>query len=629
MDRETRRHSTLQIKLEANFAIFTVLVVALSLSALYFNARTRTRQDVRQRLHDIVSIAAQQIDAGAHSTLTDPDQENGTTYLQIKHTLQQIRDIGSDLYFVYTMRLDAEGQIIFIVDAEENPDDIAHLGDIYDDASDLLMTNIATLESPIVEDEFYTDKWGTWLTGYAPFYQPDGKREGVLGIDINADQVKIYEQQLLWRGLLVFGVTLPLALLFGWLLGRRIAFPLVQLTDTATAMAAGDLEQSIPTVKTNDEIGALAQAFGSLAAQLRSLISGLEQRVDERTRDLERRSRYLEASAEVAHTASSILNADELIQKVVELIREQFGLYYVGLFLVEETNEWAVLQAGIGEAGRDMVTRGHRIRIGEGMVGWSIAKYQARIAQVAEEDAVRLIAEELPMTRSEAALPLRSRGRAIGALTVQSDQPGAFTEDIITVLQTMADQVAVALENARLYQESQIALESERRAYGEFSREAWQRMLARGNQGYRYDQHGLSASQGDRRPAMEQAIKTGNTILADVQQPDKNGTGVDATVPIRIRGHNVGTLNFHKEDGTWTDEDISLLETLAEQLAAALENAWLYEDTQRRAARESVIGKASSRMRETLDIETVLQTAAQELHKALGQVETEIWISAE
>ena len=396
---------------------------------------------------------------------------------------------------------------------------------------------------------------------------------------------------------------------------RSIANPLADLAETATQIAAGDLER-VARVEREDEIGAVAQAFNRMTARLRDLVGSLEQRVAERTRDLERRSAYLEASAQVGHAAASILETDQLMRQVVDLIREQFGLYYVGLFLVE--GEWAVLRAGTGEAGRIMLARGHRLRVGAGMIGWSIANAQARVALEAGEDAVRRVAAELPETRSEAALPLRSRGRVIGALTVQHVQPGAFDRDTIVVLQTMADQVAVALDNARLFAEAQAAMEAEHRAYGELSRAAWRDLLrARPDLAYRSDEHGVTGAGDVWRPEMEQAWREGRTVqIPNSQSPTPN----PLAVPIKVRGHVIGVLDTHKpgDAGAWTPEEVALLEALTGRLGEALESARLFQDTQRRAAREQLTREITDKMRRAVSVEGIAQTAVDELYRVLG-----------
>jgi GAF domain-containing protein len=332
------------------------------------------------------------------------------------------------------------------------------------------------------------------------------------------------------------------------------------------------------------------------------------------THELEKRSTQLEASAEVGRAATSILEIERLIQQVVELIRERFGLYYVGLFLTDEAGEWAVLRAGTGEPGQAMLSRGHRIKVGEGMVGWSVAHAQARVALEATEDAVRLATAELPDTRSEAALPLHSRGQVLGALTVQSTQPGTFDQDTMVALQIMADQVAVALDNARLFAEAREALEAERRAYSELSREAWAELLkVRPNLGFLKSKRLLSPAGDVWRPDMGTAMQTGQTILGE-------DGATSLTTPIKARGQVIGVIGARKPDdaGAWTQDEIALLETLAEQLSVALESARLYQDTQRRAVRERLTGEVTARMRETFDVETVLKTAAQEVRQALG-----------
>jgi PAS domain S-box-containing protein len=175
---------------------------------------------------------------------------------------------------------------------------------------------------------------------------------------------------------------------------------------------------------------------------------------------LERRALQLQTAAEVSHAASSILDPDDMIRQVVNLVRERFDLYYAGLFLVDQADEWAVLRAGTGEAGRQMLARGHRLEIGGGsMIGWCIANKQARIALDVGEEAVRFENPFLPETRSELALPLVSRGEAIGALTIQSTEEAAFSDEDVAVLQTMADQLANAIANVRLFEQTQIRAE--------------------------------------------------------------------------------------------------------------------------------------------------------------------------
>jgi GAF domain-containing protein/HAMP domain-containing protein len=441
---------------------------------------------------------------------------------------------------------------------------------------------------------------------------------------------------------------------------QSIASPLADLVQTAGRIAGGELDL-VADVERADEVGALAGAFNRMTAQLRELIGGLEQRVAERTRDLERRSLYLEAAAQVARTASAILDADRLFRVIVELIREQFDLYYVGLFQVGAGGQWAELRAGTGEAGRRMLTAGHRVQVGEpgSIVGWTLQHAEVRsgsVARVAQRgDATRAIEEDLPDARSEAALPLRSRGRILGALSVQSDQPDAFDQDLVVVLQTMADQVAVAMDNACLFEEGQAALAAARRASGDLSQAAWAEMLrARADLGFRSDDRGIVSAHDVWRPEMEQAMErdapvtaklrvghvddalsstdhlavpggvpagTGASVSARPEQSRGGEAGHVLAVPIRTQGEGevIGVLDLRKPDGAgaWTAAQVELAELISEQLSLALENARLYEETQRRSVREQQLREIGTRMQSTVDLDAILRMAIEDLARAL------------
>ncbi|MCC7118863.1 MAG: PAS domain-containing protein [Anaerolineales bacterium] len=168
--------------------------------------------------------------------------------------------------------------------------------------------------------------------------------------------------------------------------------------------------------------------------------------------DLTSHNNQLRTASEVSRAVASILELDQLLPKVVELIRSHFEYYYVGLFLADENFEMLTLSAATGEAGEKMLEFKHSLQIGDSsMVGWCVANNQARIALDVGQDAMRLNNPLLPLTRSELDLPLRARGRVIGAMTFQSDEEAAFTESDITALQTMSDQAANAIETARLF----------------------------------------------------------------------------------------------------------------------------------------------------------------------------------
>jgi GAF domain-containing protein len=336
---------------------------------------------------------------------------------------------------------------------------------------------------------------------------------------------------------------------------------------------------------------------------------------------LEERTKALQANAEVAREAVSVLNLPELLERIVTLISARFSFHHTGIYLLDSTGEWAELQAASSEGGRQMVAQGHRLPVRpESIVGRAISEGRHRMMQASDQAAQPLSTTELPGTRSQIALPLRARGTIIGALDVQSRESAAFDDEEVAVLQALADQVAIALSNARLFQQAQESLEAERQAYGKMSGRAWQEMLhARPVLEQRYDPQGILPTDRQWREEMKQAAQQGRSVLS------QDGVSAKAASPIKVRDQVVVVLDAHKPSGEpWTADEVSLLETLTEQLGVALDSARLYQDIQRRAAREQLAAQVTTHMRETLDVETVLKTAVQEVRQALGLPEVVI-----
>lgn len=357
----------------------------------------------------------------------------------------------------------------------------------------------------------------------------------------------------------------------------------------------------------------LAQAQQA-SQESQALRASLEQRVEDRTQDLSRRARYLEATADVARYVASELDMEELLSRMVTLISERFGFYHAAIFLLDATGRWAELHAASSEGGQRMLARGHRLEVGQkGTVGYVTARGEARIALDVGADAVFFDNPDLPDTRSALTLPLRVRGRIIGALDVQSQEAAAFTREDAAVLQSLADQLALAISNARLFERLQESVASERRAYGELSHRAWVEMLrARGEIGYVDDAEGTFPVSGTVSPAMVTAAEAGRVVQTDAQT---------VAIPVRLRegGAVLGVVSLRKPEqgGDWTREQIAMMESIAEQMGVALERARLYQDSQRLAMRERLIAESTGRLRQTLDVEAVLKTAADEIYQAL------------
>jgi len=418
-------------------------------------------------------------------------------------------------------------------------------------------------------------------------------------------------------------VTATMAV-FGWLFSTGVL--VIPENPTAAEPArwiAGTLVLFLMGVLVVVSLDYLVSRLSSALGQSRGLVEALEEQrgrleeqVAERTADLARRSAQLEAAAQVAREAARIRDVEQLLAETATLISDRFGCYHTGLFLLDGTGEYAVLRAASSEGGRRMLARGHRLRVGkEGIVGYVTAAKQARVALDVGEDAAFFDNPDLPGTRSEVALPLRVGDEVLGALDVQSTEREAFGDQDMAVLQALADQVAIAISNARLVRRVQESLETERRAYGQLTLEAWRSLVRTGiGAGQRYDPQHILPAGSDWREEMVEAMKGGQAVAG------QDDPGPTVAIPLKVRGQVIGVLDAHKPAGKggWTDDEVSLFQALVDQLGVALDSARLYQDAQRRATEDRLIGEVTARLRATLDVDTVLQTAVREMGTALG-----------
>jgi GAF domain-containing protein/HAMP domain-containing protein len=488
-------------------------------------------------------------------------------------------------------------------------------------------TNIAQVLSgqAFVASDLLEDADGIPHTlAYAPLTVYDNTRAAV-GILIDLSELVNHQRRLTINLALILAFLTLLAIVaISQFAQLNVVAPINRIRSVIEQMTSGDYAQRAETT-TVDEVGQLANVFNNMSAQLQRRLEDMEQH----TTNLQQRLVQQQISTEVAYAAAPILDLNQLTQQVAELVRHHFDLHYVGLFLMDETGEWAVLRGGASETVQKTTPLGRRIRTGEGAIGWSIANAQPRIAS--DQDIMQLTTDESPPARSEVALPLRSRGQVLGALSVQSDQPLAFDQESVRMWQRMADQLAVALDNARLFTEAQEALRVAQRAYTERSRDAWTKLLrARPEWGYSYEQKSIAPAQGAWRQEMLQVVQTGQSVYGRSTEEDEAG-GATLTLPLKVRDQTVGVLDFQKDKTgkSWTVAEIALLETVAEQLNVALESAQLYQDTQRRALREQITTEITARIRETLDVDTVLRTTIREIGDRLNIAKVEVRMSSE
>jgi GAF domain-containing protein len=421
------------------------------------------------------------------------------------------------------------------------------------------------------------------------------------------------------RSLLIF---IPLGLIIGsFLLSPRVMAGLVALLvlgylalpSARITLSGGDWA----AVGTSVAIGVVLILFTSFRnraerenlqrlaganAELQSMGQQLEARVVERTEALNRRTAQLEAASFVSRQTAAILDPTILLDEVVQLISDRFGFYHAGIFLMDTRGQFAVLQAASSDGGKRMLARGHRLEVGrEGIVGYAAYQKRARIALDVGEEAVFFSSPDLPHTRSEMALPLIVRGKVIGVMDIQSTEPEAFAAEDVNAVQSLADQIALALDNARLLAESQASLKQLQSITTESSYRAWRERIKSQKSAFRYRPTGITPLE-----LSERGEATAEAVEANILR-----------VPINLRGKEIGSIVIRRKGKgqEWSDNDQNLVSDISAQVALALENARLLEDLQRRANREQAIAQAASRFSTTTDMDTLLQLALREFHQ--------------
>lgn len=403
---------------------------------------------------------------------------------------------------------------------------------------------------------------------------------------------------------------------------RRITRPLSNLAKLAEQIASGNLDLTVK-VKQKDEIGTLANSFNSMTSQLRMQISNLEKRVSERTKELERRSIQLQVAAEVARDTTSIRDLNELLNRAVYLIRDRYGFYHAGIFLTDDRQEYAILRAATGDAGRKMLEREHKLKVGQvGIVGYVTGSGQPRIAVDVGSDPDYFRNPLLPATRSEMALPLKVNNRVIGALDVQSTEEAAFRAEDIQVLQTMADQLAVAIENARLFNEMENTLKQLQLTQGSYAGDAWKRLLQYKGHRTGYRNRGLGVEPaGELRSDVLEALERGIPDLITVKPETLSSESVAKTslaVPIKMNDQVIGVIDVLLDGEIPPTGVLNTFEEISNRLSIALDNSRLLEETRQRSEQFHMLQEITATAASHVKLQELLEDVVIKVQEGLN-----------
>jgi GAF domain-containing protein/HAMP domain-containing protein len=626
---EQRNYTRIQTRLAIAFAVMAAIITITITVMLFLQAR----RNLYTQFEDRITILLKQAEGKEWPDLlaninAAPDE--GTPnyeFLQQQQRIFMANDptIGS----VYSLQQDQLGTIYYLVgvlssDLTDKRPPI-HFGVFVDSPRQTLLEAFKSGSPYTIEKNTHSDDAGTWLSAYAPIVDSDGKKVGVFGFDISAKSLVEAERNMLFTSIVLMAGALPIFAGIGWLLGRRLARPITELTEGAKRIASGELEHRV-AVKSGDEIEILADSFNIMTSQVYELVNELEQRVEERTRNLSAKTSELEDASEklenravrltavsvVARTITTVRDVNQLLPNITETISQQFGFYHVGIFLNDPASQYAVLRASNSEGGKRMLTQGHRLRIGQvGIVGNVASTGKPRIALDTGEDAVFFNNPNLPGTKSEMALPLRVGEKIIGVLDVQSTESAAFKPEDVEILTILADQVSIAFENARLFEEAQRSAVEAQSALRQYARTDWGRLQkVRKNKGYKYSYKGIEP------------------ITTETRQADKpviDHDKVMVRIPLTVRDEKIGSLGLLMPAAKNLSEDeMDIARAIAERVSLSVENARLFEETSSRAEREKTVADISNKIRSTTNPEIMIQTALQELQNALGASKVQI-----
>lgn len=368
--------------------------------------------------------------------------------------------------------------------------------------------------------------------------------------------------------------------------------------------------------------------------ELTDLTNNLEKRIAERTKELEnanlrieKRARQFQTISQVTRAIISTQNLQDLLPQVTQVISAQFDYYHIGVFLVDINREYAVLSASNSEGGERMLERSHKLRIGQtGIVGNVAKTGKVRIALDTGADAIYFNNPDLPDTRSEMALPLlQANGEIIGVLDIQSRVPNAFYQEDIEILTTLADQVSVAIANARLYEETQKALIEADMVYRQDLKIGWEK-FSRSQKLAGIRRRGMKSSflaEPLDLPGAKEVTKTGNIY----QEKAENTNSSQLTMAVKLRDEAVGVLNIKAAMGRkWSTDEMDIINAIVERAALAIENARLLDESRRIAVKERMISDISAKIGKGTEIETILKIAVRELGTQISgaQVTVEI-----
>jgi len=460
----------------------------------------------------------------------------------------------------------------------------------------------------------FTDR-GYYLSvyGYLPVFNHNGFLTGIVSIEFKINNMATLYTRLITPATVFLVVLIVVSAIGAWLLALMVTVPIKNLTHDIQKLSVDSLRLH-NLAYSYVELSDLADAVNHVTQVKQGDITETNLQLNARNTELELWRKYLDAAICVTQTAASNFHHASMIQKVVESIRDEFSFYFVGLYLFDAAHDYAYLRAGTGRPGKVLLARKHRIRNGEGFVGWVLSHGEARVSTEISKDATRSVSLELPLTRSLAVFPLLANGKNLGALSIHSEQVERFNPVLTEVVGQLSMILAMLFDISKAFIESGEEIHAMHDSMQKLSRQTWIDFLKdRTFLGYKATEFGISDVQPDNLATYRERIKQGLAVY----DPS------EVVIPIEIRGQKIGLLHARKpilssgESNPWSEQEKKIIQDLIERLSITLDNARLYEAAKQSAGREKMLSDITLQVRSSTDVNTILRTAIRELAEAL------------
>lgn len=445
--------------------------------------------------------------------------------------------------------------------------------------------------------------WGPWADG--SIFLLAGVVMASLLLDNKTDILTL-------TGSIIFTLVIALLQLTGKYQVTSPNAPAIDIASWAVYIA----DFSIAGIAITAAANQLKRAFSRVAEQMQNAFealkverTNLEDKVLERTSELETRMTQLRASANTARIVAETRELNELMKIAANLIAERFGYYHVGLYILDEQGKTAFLQAASSETGKSLIGQAFRLETDKrNPITSAVQRNQPVISSDSDRNTNFIQDSSFPLTRSRMIMPLAVRGLVIGYLDIHSDQPRAFDSQDAEILQILADLTAISFDNVRLIDETRYLLNQLETNSSIQTQRTWSKLTTRHRPAFLYTPAGV-------RPIFSQ---------------EHQGSSDGLRIPITLHGQTIGTIKLRRKGIAtgWSEREQILVEKIAVQVGLALENSRLVDEAQKNALRNQMIANFSTYVRETLDIESVIHTAATELRNVFDLKEAEILIGA-